>query len=266
MLSRTRLTLALLSILIASCANGATPTAPSPTPPPPPASTQPPTLTQAPPTTPPTRTFTPVPTDTPVPTPSPEGQIFRDDFTGSLQPGWTWENENRDRWMITSDGWLQILGEDTSLLAGQIQANTLWRDLPEGDFVLTVHLQADPIVDFQQAAIYIYEDIGNYITINRGYCGPCGGSGVYMDYKIGSAFGTYSVSFHDTDLYLRLESNGTMIAGYYASSPDQWARLGRFGNYFSFRRVGLGVSNVDRGAANNADLVGLFDFFEITKP
>jgi hypothetical protein len=214
----------------------------------------------------PTETSSPVPTDTQVPTITPENQVFRDDFTISLLPGWTWENENPERWTITPEGWLQILGEDTSLLAGQIQANTLWRELPEGDFVITVHLQANPIADFQQAAIYIYEDIDNYITINRGFCGPCGGSGVYMDYMINGQLGTYRVPLHATDLYLRLENKGSTITGSYASSPGQWARLGRFGNYFAFTRVGLGVSNVDSQSAVVADLLGLFDFFEITRP
>lgn len=258
-----RLWLLAMALSLSACA--APPTEPPPTPS---ATRVPPSATASPspsktPT--PTGTSTPVPTDTTVPSPTPEGQIFRDDFSGALLPGWTWENENPDRWAITSDGWLQILGEDTSLLAGQIQANTLWRDLPEGDFAITVHLQANPVADFQQAAIYIYEDIDNYITINRGFCGPCGGSGIYMDYMINGELGTYMVPYHGTDLYLRLESTETTMTGFYASSPDQWARLGRFGNYFTFRRVGLGVSNVDRQGNINSDLAGLFDFFEITR-
>jgi hypothetical protein len=71
-----------------------------------------------------------------IPTATPENQIFRDDFSGTLQPGWTWEHENTDRWSITSDGWLQILGEDTALLYGQAQSNLLWRELPQGDLSL----------------------------------------------------------------------------------------------------------------------------------
>jgi hypothetical protein len=210
----------------------------------------------------------PTATSTEIPTSTPENQLFRDDFSGALQPGWTWENENPEGWTITDDGWLQILGEDTALLYGQIQANTLWRDLPTGDFAITVHLQAAPTADFQQATVYIFEDLDNFVAINRGYCGPCvtGGNGVFMEYKINGIGGSYNVAIHGTDLYLRLTSQNNMITGYYAASPGQWARIGRFGNYFAFRRVGLGVTNCDRNSMVDADLVGLFDFFEVTRP
>jgi hypothetical protein len=120
----------------------------------------------------PTATFTLGPTATVVPTATPENQLFRDDFNGLLQPGWTWENENPNRWNLTSDGWLEILGEDAALLYGQAQSNLLWRELPESDFAITVHLNAVPVANFQQATIYLYEDTQNYVAINRGYCGP----------------------------------------------------------------------------------------------
>jgi pyrimidine-specific ribonucleoside hydrolase len=199
--------------------------------------------------------------------PTPQDLLFYDGFDGMLQAGWTWENENPNRWSFTPDGWLQILGEDNSLLGGQEQSNLLWRDLPEGDFVITVHLLAVPVADFQQATIYIYEDLDNYIAINRGFCSPClpGGNGIFMEYKISGAWGAYSVAMPDTELFLRLESEANTISGYYATIPDEWQRLGRFGNYFTFKRVGLGVSNCDDGG-ENADLAGLFDYFEITRP
>jgi len=223
----------------------------------------PPTLTPA-----PTVTFTPEPTATVMPTATPENQIFRDDFNGALQPGWIWENENTDRWSITSDGWLQILGEDTALLYGQAQSNLLWRELPEGNFVITVHLNAVPVANFQQATIYLYEDTQNFIAINRGYCAPCStkGNGIYMEYKIGGEGGVYMIALQETDLYLRLEYKEDVITGSFATKHNQWQRLGRFGNYFIFKQVGLGVTNADSEGDDNADLVGLFDYFEITKP
>lgn len=215
-----------------------------------------------------TATFTPEPTTTTIPTATPENQIFRDDFSGALQPGWTWENENSNRWIITSDGWLQILGEDTALLYGQAQSNLLWRELPAGNFAITVHLKAVPVANFQQATIYLYEDTQNFVAINRGYCSPCGtkGNGVYMENKIGGAGSLYMIALQETDLYLMLKFENNVITGSFATKPDQWQRLGRFGNYFVFKRVGLGVTNCDRESNDNADLVGLFDYFEITKP
>jgi len=193
--------------------------------------------------------------------------VFRDDFDGNLQPGWTWQNEVPSRWTITQDGWLQIIGEDASLLGEGMQSNLLWHELPEGDFEITVHLKANPTDNFQQATIYIYEDGENYIAINRGYCGPCAtqGNGIYMEYKINGQLGAYNLATKETDLFLRLESKGNVVSGYYAFAPDKWVRLGRFGNYFAFKKVGLGVSNVDIQGIN-ADLIGLFDYFEIRRP
>jgi hypothetical protein len=211
-------------------------------------------------------TNTSLPTETPKPTttPLPEGILFRDDFAGELQPGWEWENENPDKWTITDDGWLQIIGEHDALLAENQQNNLLWYPLPTGDFAVTVHLRTKPFENFQQAAIFIYEDPENYVTINRGYCGPCstGGNGFYMDYKIAGATGNYQARTDAEDVYLRLESKDGVLSGYYATSPDQWERLGRVGNFFQFKKVGIGVSNVR--AAN--DVVGQYDYFEISLP
>lgn len=235
---------------------------------------QPPTNTALPPTDVPLPIATEVlPTDTPQPTPTeelptltplPEGVLFRDDFEGYLQPGWQWENENPERWAFTDDGWLQIIGEYDSLLGSNPQSNLLWYPLPAGDFVITIHLKTLPFENFQQATLYIYENPDNYIAINRGFCGPCktGGGGFYMEYKISGNVGAYMQATDAEDVYLRLENKDNMLSGYYSVEPDQWQRLGRFGNFFEFSKVGIGVSNV--GAAN--DVVGLFDYFEISLP
>jgi len=249
--------------LLQACQSG-TETAPTLTPEPPGVVIEP-TATPAPSTT-PIPTDTSMPTETPKPTntPLPEGVLFRDDFEGEFQPGWEWENENPAKWTLTNDGWLQIIGETNTLLSEDQQSNLLWYPLPPGDFAITVHLKTKPFENFHQAAIYIYEDKENYITINRGYCGICatGGNGFYMDYKISGQWGNYNVATDAEDVYLRLESKDNIISGYYATEPDQWQRLGRFGNYFQFQKVGIGVSNV--GASD--DVVGLFDYFEISLP
>lgn len=219
-----------------------------------------------PPTDTPVPTNTALPTETPEPanTPLPAGVLFRDDFEGSLQPGWEWESENPDKWSFTDDGSLQIIGEYNNLLRENQQNNLLWYPLPAGDFVITVHLKTKPFENFQQAAIYIYEDPENYITLNRGYCDLCptGGNGFYMDYKISGQLGGYNIATNAEDVYLRLESKDNSISGYYATAPEQWERLGRFGNFFQFKKVGIGVSNVR--SAN--DVVGQFDYFEISLP
>jgi len=213
----------------------------------------------------PTNIPTIAPTPTLESTATPDGLIFRDDFTGAFRPEWKLQNENPGLWQVTGDGWLQIVAEDDSLLINDTQTNTFLVDLPEGDFEISAHLQAQPFENFHQAAIFLYEDAQNYVAINRGYCEPCGGTGIYMDYKIGGTWGSYKQMLAETDIYLKLLSQDKIISGFYATSPGNWVRLGRFGDYFAFRKAGLGVTNSD-SAGENGDLVGLYDYFEIRRP
>jgi hypothetical protein len=255
----------LLAAITSACA------APQPTPLPlptalPPTSTSLPTQTSTPlPTE--TNTSEPTATSTTIPTITPVGQIFRDDFTNVLQPGWEWKFENPSRWKISEDGWLQILAEDATLLGDGHQSNLLCRPAPDGDFKITVHLEADPRDNFQQAALFIYQDAENYVTINRGFCGPCkiGGNGIYMDYKYAGQIGTYMTGFKATDLYLRFLNQGHSVTGFYAADPKDWQRLGYVGNFLEHFSICLGVSNSDH-AGLNADLIGRYDYIEITKP
>lgn len=230
-----------------------------------PAVDPPPADTEVPPTDAPTDI--PQPTETlppPTNTPLPEGVIFRDDFEGELQPDWEWENEDIFKWALTDDGWLEIEGQADSLLGDGTQKNLLWRNLPKGDFVISAHLIANPSENFHQATIYIYENPENYIAINRGFCDICetGGGGFYMEYKIDQAWGAYQMATDAENVYLRLESKDKTLSGYYATEEGQWERLGRFGDYFEFSKVGIGVTNVQAESV----VTGYFDYFEISLP
>ena len=193
--------------------------------------------------------------------------VFRDDFTAKLRQGWTWLDEDPSRWGITPDGWLEIMGEDGSVYATGAQSNLLCTQAPEGDFEVTVHLSADPVVDFQQATLYLVQDGGTYIAMNRGYCSLCqsGGSGVHMEYKSAAGDGTYAASTEDTDVFLQLAVQGQTVTGNYALEPEAWQSLAQMENYVEDARVCLGVSN-GRSAGVDADLVGRFDFVKITGP
>jgi hypothetical protein len=225
-----------------------------------------------PPTALPLPTSTPPPTATPEPSPTPKpsatalppGVLFRDDFEGELQPGWELQNEDPNKWAFTDDGWLQIIGGHESLLGEGGQSNLFWYPLPPGDFAISVHLKTKPFENFHQSTIYIYENGDNFIAINRGFCAPCatGGGGFYMDYKISGDANAYMVATDAEDVYLKLESKDNIISGFYATEPGNWQRLGRFGNYFEFKKVGIGVTNIRAPD----DVMGQFDYFEISLP
>ena len=212
-----------------------------------------------------TATPSPEPSATPQASATPEGLIFRDDFGEQLAEGWTWLNENPANWAISGDGWLEIVGDDTFALDGGLgQNNMLLRELPAGNFAITVHLQAEPDTNFQQAALWLWQDETSFVGLNRGFCAPCAGTGVYFDYKIpGLPPGNYATALEATDVYLRIEIGSEQISMFYATEPGDWVRVGRFGNVFAFTQVGLGVSNVDPFGVDD-NLTGRFDWFEIT--
>jgi hypothetical protein len=237
----------------------------------PPTETPAPTATEAPPTSTPEPTPTPPP---PTPTPLPENVLFRDDFEDTFQPGWEWINENPDKWSFVEFGdsyWLQIVGDKPGNFENQ--TNTLMRALPEGDFVITAHVIADPRQNHHQANIFIFENPQNYIRMNFGFCDHCGlaeGYGYFMETVIeNNPFGDlYAVprSAEDTDVYLRLVNQGGSITGYYATVYGEWQRIGAFGNYFDFVSVGLGATNSVPADWEVEDIEAMFDYFEISLP
>ncbi|MBC8507877.1 MAG: hypothetical protein ISR58_14885 [Anaerolineales bacterium] len=212
--------------------------------------------------------------DPPEPTPLPEGVLFRDDFDGYFQPGWSWINENPEKWDIVKfedETWFQIIADKPGGLA--VQSNTLMRPLPDGDFVITAHVVANPRQNFHQANIFIFEDETNFIRLNLGFCDLCGlptGHGYFMETIIdNNPFGdVYAVprGAEDTDVYLRLVNENDMIIGYYATELGEWNRIGRFGNFFDFKSVGLGATNSVPEEWDVEDIEALFDYFEITIP
>ena len=89
------------------------------------------------------------------------------------------------------------------------------------------------------------------------------GDGIYLDYKIQGAQGSYMVPISSDDVYLRLVFKGGRYESYYATEADQWTSLGKVGGYVEPVKVGFGASN---RAVGGDDLVAFFDFFEIARP
>ena len=130
----------------------------------------------------------PEPTATIEPTATPDPVIFLDTFEGELSSAWSWVNEDPERWMITSEGWLAITADNPSVLASEQdiqQVNLLVQPAPDGDFVITTRLVSDPNENFQQGGIFLLLDGVNYVSIMSAFCEPClpnnGGYGVFME-------------------------------------------------------------------------------------
>ena len=228
-----------------------------------PTSTPLPAPTSTPTSVPPTPTVAATATNTPLP----EGVIFRDDFNGSLQPGWRWELEEPSRWTFVEMGgeqWLQLTGSSG-------RSNVLMRELPVGNFALSAHVVADSRMNFHQANIFVFDDVENYVAVNTGYCGICpvGGPSYFME-TVTTGGGAPSHHYEApresnvTEVYLKIEVVDNVISGYYATSPDDWIRIGRFGNFFELNSIGLSATNSSPPEGTPEDIVAQFDYFEVT--
>lgn len=216
----------------------------------------------------PTATLAPTVTIAPTITALPEGILFRDDFSGYFQPGWTWELEDPEKWVFVEDDggqWLQVIGNSG-------RSNVLLREIPAGDFAIVAHIKADPHLNFHQANIFVFQDAENYIVVNTGYCAPCpvGGPGYFMETVVtgGSALNHYELPRNENDLnvYLKIEVVGDVISGYYATEPGEWTRIGRFGNFYDLKTIGLSATNSSPPSGTPEDIIARFDYFEVVTP
>jgi hypothetical protein len=87
-----------------------------------------------------------------------------------------------------------------------------------------------------------------------------------MEYKFPGNTGAFSAMTQETDVTLRLVVQGQTTTGYYAFATGEWQRFGKIGNYLANPTICLGVSNVDSAGTRQADLVGRFDYVEVSRP
>jgi len=204
---------------------------------------------------------------------------FRDDFTGEIAPAWEWVNESPDRWRITDDGWLEITADNPSVIGGGAaieQVNLLVLPVPDGDFVATTRVQAEPIESFEQAALSLIQDGENYVAVLTGFCATCAGTisghGFFMEAFLPAlGLGDATILPREasaTDVYLRLSYTAATrtVVGLYAVQPDQWQTVRTVSDVPAFKWISLGVSNVPGPDGNTVDLVARFDYFEIAQP
>jgi beta-xylosidase len=205
-------------------------------------------------------TNTIVPTSTIAPTPTPNPPIFRDDFNGSLGPGWQWINESKKTWGLTSKaGWLEI----TVGSGGVGTINTLVRAIPDGNFELETKLTFEPVANYQIAGLVIFYNYANYILMGRAFCGNCVGDGYYLDYMKSGVLtgGNFNMPAPGMDtVYLRLRREGTNYTSFYSEDGSNWIKLGKHTSNFQPKFVGLATGQSTKGSP-----LAQFDYFIINE-
>jgi predicted amidohydrolase YtcJ len=191
---------------------------------------------------------------------------FRDDFDGSLDPGWTWLREDRSGWSLdAAPGWLR-LDFSTGGYFATPPANVLVRPAPSGDFDVTTRLRASPSRNFEIAGLVVVFDDDSVVQFGRGFCGaaPCVGDGYYFDNVqdggvVGGNFASPGAG-RSEDL-LRLVRRGNTYTGYVQADDSSWIEVGSHVVDRTPQSVGLLAAQAQTpGAAAE------FDYFEIAAP
>lgn len=195
---------------------------------------------------------------------------WTDDFNGALAAGWNWANEDSTRWSLKdTPGALRILTQSESLYRAGKPKNLLLRDASAGDFEIITKVTFDPHDNFQQAAILIYQDEGNFVLLNRGFCGVrgCPGSGIFLDNVINRQLDHANSPRKDSSLqttWLKLRKDGIQYIGFYSADGQTWDELGRVENPMTSTKVGL-TANSSHADPYARQISADFDSFTVQR-
>ena len=163
--------------------------------------------------------------------PIPAGQkfaaAFRDDFKGSLEPGWRWVDPKRDsnRSVDARDGFLRIEVKgyhDLWTGSGDYNAPRLMREV-EGDFTMETKV-AGP--GRWCGGLVVWKDEDNFIRLDRGvrFRNELAPHGLPLH----GEFTSIAREYVDAEaLWLRLERAGSVYRASYSVDGKQWLPLKR---------------------------------------
>jgi regulation of enolase protein 1 (concanavalin A-like superfamily) len=96
--------------------------------------------------------------------------VFKDDFKGRLEPGWTWIRENPNGWRTTETG-LKIQVEPGNMWGPANNAkNILVRPLPynpEEELIVSVTVENRPTEQYEQVNLVWYYDDGHMVKLGQ---------------------------------------------------------------------------------------------------
>jgi hypothetical protein len=203
---------------------------------------------------------------------------FRDDFDGTLadQVGWAWSNEAPDRWSISDEGWLVIEADNPHVRGGI--SNMLTRSLPsEGDVIVTTLVRANADENFKQAALFLFNEDLDYVSILIGFCEPCvpatQGYGTFLEAFMGDQSLLPEPVFiprdpANTEVTLRLEysPDAAVVVGLYAYTPGEWVSAGIVRDVPPLTMVGIGAANLPGPTGSSFDMTAEYDYVDLELP
>jgi regulation of enolase protein 1 (concanavalin A-like superfamily) len=173
-----------------------------------------------------------------------------------LNSRWSWVREDPTHWSLSvNPGFMHIITQPGGLLAGDNNAqNLLLSPAPPGDFVITTRVKIEPTENFQGAAIFVYQDDDNYLTVTRRY-----GNGQVVTFReeVNAVSSSFSTPETATDLYLRITRVGGVYEGMYSLDANLWVLLGSFSPNFVNPQIGIGSQS---GTSLNEIPTDYYDF------
>jgi hypothetical protein len=207
----------------------------------------------------------------PAPTAVPHlaSSVFRDDFNGSLDSGWSWYQSDTPGSSLThTPGWLRLNLSQGSFLSDTPPQNLLIRAAPAGDFDMSTRLRFNPHNNFELAGLVVVFDDHSVLQFGRGGCffeapAPgCIGDGLYFDSIQGGAAagGNFATpAALGLDYTLRLQRTGNTYTASYMDSNGSSGTLGSHTVNKAPGSIGL-IAAQSTVAQPYAD----FDYFEMT--
>lgn len=192
---------------------------------------------------------------------------WKDDFdSASLDPIWSWTNENPAKWRL-ADGFLQI---DLSEGATGSE-NLLLRPVAPGDFAIETRLLFEPDTNYQFAGLVIYQDEANFLQFGRAFCDApdvCQGNAIYFDkVQDGSGVdGNFASQWSSpNEAFLRLERRGEMVRAFFSFESITWTEIGVHWLPAGFMVNGVGLTASQDFFTPEATPSANFDFFELSE-
>ncbi|MDO8632227.1 MAG: hypothetical protein Q7R41_17220 [Phycisphaerales bacterium] len=204
--------------------------------------------------------------------PSGGDSLFRDDFDGTLQAGWSIDaSSDADVDLSSRTGFARLLPPESPDPSVQTTRTLLLRDM-DGDFVLVTRMEFQTITDLQLSGLVIQGDESRTVVLGlfsaTGASGSLRGLFLRADRGAGVDPGRAITPSDLDNVYLRLERSGNSYTGSYSSDGVTFTVVGTVTDDLS-DRVGTGIGTAaDTRCTANCDqrTPADFDFFEILAP
>ncbi|WP_081686370.1 ThuA domain-containing protein [Candidatus Solirubrobacter pratensis] len=193
---------------------------------------------------------------------------FRDDFNGTdLDAGWSVVRRSQN--LVVSGGTANITTENGDVYTNSNNAkNIVLRQAPTGPWTATVKVNEAGTRQYHQAGLIVYGDDDNYTKFDRLATSTADPPQEHFEFinevagvarNAAADSGPTLTAAFPTDWYMKIESDGTNIRGYYSPDGTNWTLTGQPAALPANARVGF--FGLDNAAATH--VTAKFDWFTL---